>query len=337
MPGKTYYLEQLNNSKNQVSSSSSNNNNNDRIIVNVSIGDNLQIGNGILNGANIGANCVNGGGTGQTGGNTGNTGDQMCPSICELVHLEQFVSPSIVNRLGQNVIYTFQATNISGDFIPGPLLLSTSVEGKRILSITGLKSGESANLTINHIITSNDLSDLVISNLAFVANGVSTGIPGNFDIGERISNITNTSVKAEIPLLDVLGLLFVNRNANIPENDDLTLSLQLINRSESAIRDFGTDLSGILAGCIPSVSGSNPQNAFLLSDDGSLAFVRGFSLNPGETANININAISCPTCCNTCDDTTNLCTLNYRYISINNSQYVINRAIGIPKRTGGAL
>jgi len=100
-----------------------------RLIKDVSIklnckGDNTCNGLGILNG--VQNSGEGGGGTGSTGGD-GSVCRSQCNDICSQIHLEQLVSPNSVSRIGQELIYTYYVTNVSGRKISKPIVVSSSL------------------------------------------------------------------------------------------------------------------------------------------------------------------------------------------------------------------
>lgn len=182
-----------------------------KVVVNCNgsnIGNGVGIGNGNLNGG--GGGNGDGGGSGYTGytgytGNTGDTGGQVCDTICnvvcEQIYLEQFANPENVSTVGDDIIWTIKATNVSKS-ISRPLVISSSFFGTKILSLRGIDMGETIKYTVNSVLTANDLDQSIISSVAFIAYGIADDeILGGYKIGERISPVLVTKATIDKPAI----------------------------------------------------------------------------------------------------------------------------------------
>lgn len=261
---------------------------------------NLGIGNGNLNEGSCG---------GSTGGTDGDAGvcNSRCSAICEQIHLEQLVSPYSASRIGQQLIYTYHVTNVSGKKIPKPVVISSSLLGTIFVTDRGLESGETITIKRNYLVQDEDLQNNIISNVAFVAYGVPAGRPGGYNPGERISPVVTAQVFVNVPRLDVSG----NVNIGISEGTyGIGLNLNLKNEGSVDIIKFTMDIGHLFNGCAPVLNG-NPSDAFEIVD-GVLTLKSGFEIVVGQKYNgILIEGYLCSSCCVGCSE--KQCIFDYSY------------------------
>lgn len=87
-----------------------------------------------------------------------------------------------------------------------------------------------------------------LSNVAYVALGVRTGVPGEFTAGTRISSVVVTNLYINLPELDLVGTLFVER---LETGRNIRLNLTLKNTGSLSVDFFRVNLTDIFVGCTP--------------------------------------------------------------------------------------
>ena len=235
-------------------------------------------GSDIGNGVGIGNGNFNSGGEGCSGftgftGFTGNTGsddlvcDSRCNAVCEQVILDVVASPRSVSRIGQEISWTYTATNVSGRKISRPLVISSSYLQTRLLSDHGMDSGETISVTIVSYVREEDLRLPRITNVSFVAYGVSTGIPDRFLPGERVSPIKTIRVATIIPDLNVSGSVVVSPTL-------IRLNLVLKNEGPLNINRFIFEFGDLFQNEDPVVI-VNPDDSFETVGNSLLRLVEG--------------------------------------------------------------
>lgn len=249
------------------------------------IGNGVGIGNGNLNGGGGGGCC--GGNNGQSGntGSTGETGPNVCPNacnlVCEQVYLEQTTDTFSVSKIGQPVVFTFKSTNISGADINSPLVITSSLFGTFFLTEEGLKSGQTLTTVHRYFAKREDFEAGSITSAAFVSLGVSTGIPGQFTPGVRVSPVVTAFVQVVLPNLDVSAVLTVGTH------NDLKLTFKNIGTLD--IVNISANLEQIFAGCTPTLV--NPiGNPFTLGNK-TLNFTG--TLAPGGSLSVEVIGSKC--------------------------------------------
>jgi hypothetical protein len=267
---------------------------------------NLGIGNGNLNDGSCG------GATGYTG-YTGNTGSDSsvciskCNAICKQIYLEQLVSPNNVSRIGQELIFTYRVTNVSGKKITNPIVISSSLLGSIFVTDRGLDSGNTITITKNYLLKSKDLQENTLTNVAFAAYGVSSGRPGGYNPGERISPVVTATVFVVVPQLEVIGSVTSSSSNN---TYNIGLRLNLKNTGGVDIAKFTMNIGQLFSGCKPILNG-NPDNVFEIVDN-ILILKRGSKIVIGqEYSDILIEGFLCDSCCGGCNR--KFCTFEYRY------------------------
>lgn len=236
--------------------------------------------------------------------------NDKCNLVCEQVHLQQFVRPSIVNNIGKLTIWTFKATNVSGRDINRKLVISSSLFGPFLLT-NRFKSGETITINKEYQVTVTDVGN--ISNISFVAHDISTSL-NHYKIGTRISPISEKEIIVDI--VNDASLLISGTICSSSPGDQINVisNILLQNNGNVPISNFTVDLSSVFNNCTigPGLS-SFPKLIFqFVQDPVRVQLISGNTINPGENYVIEMGGkCSCTntsTCCNI-----NECIVDYSY------------------------
>ena len=238
-----------------------------------------------------------------------------CSAVCEQVFLQVTANPTTVSRIGQEIRWTLRVTNTSGRNIPGPIVISSSFFGTRLLSEFGINAGETISLTVSTRIEDQDLQTSEIVNVTYVAYGIRAGMPGHFDVGEQISPVVTTTINVIIPDLDVDGTL------RVVADRDIRLNFRLRNDGALAVSSFSTDLAGLFGMCDPTII-NNPDGLFQIENKVlSLKSGRVLRVNEGRSVVIGLTSVAAiiitpdgPLCPNNCG--LEFCPITYGYGSV---------------------
>lgn len=111
-----------------------------------------------------------------------------CNLPCRQVYLEQIVQPTQAVP-GATTNWSFRATNISGNNISGPIVISSSLFGTMLLTSSVFTSGQTLTLSRTYVVPAGS-STIPITSVAFVAQS-SNGTT----VGTTISKVVVTTLK----------------------------------------------------------------------------------------------------------------------------------------------
>lgn len=149
-------------------------------------------GSNIGNGVGIGNGNLNGGGSGSSDFESNDGSYNVCKACtlpCQKFYLVQSFNKNIITSVGERLVATFSITNTSGGEVKGPIVLSSSLFGTIFVSDHIIDAGETVTLVKDYIVQEKDISSLILSIVSFIAAGISTGVPGRYNSGERYSDV----------------------------------------------------------------------------------------------------------------------------------------------------
>lgn len=202
--------------------------------------------------------------------------DARCFSPCEQVILTVSADPGTVSRVGQVVTLRFRVTNITNRTIRPPLVIVSSWVGTLFLTDRSLAPGQTIEKFHQVTTTEANLGFGEITNISYVARGKRTGIPSQFDAGERISPVTTLTVTVLLADLDITGFIGI-QEVGIPDSN-IGIIINLNNRNNQTVNEFSMDLSRLFPATCPPTIRNNPNDLFTFGPPGS----RILQLTPGK-------------------------------------------------------
>lgn len=268
-------------------------------------------------------------------GTTGTTGmvppdcplvcDSQCNSICDQIYLELLSRPNLVSAVGQITTWVYKATNISGYDITHPLVISSSLFGTMILSNTGMVSGETLELTSTYAVRSTDVQE--ITNVSFVAYGVSTSTPGRYLPGVRVSSVVTGKIDVGSiggnPTMSLTGTVENTPSVcGITGTYDITVTLNFVNTGDVDITFFSIDITRYFENCSFSIT-QDPDNLFVIGlpsepNNESIYLAPGASIPSLGTYSITVKGYACNSCTGSSSCCLNqTCTVPYSFAGTN--------------------
>ncbi len=287
------------------------------------IGNGVGIGNGNLNGGAGGNGNSSGGSSGGTGGDVCSA---ECNKVCEQIYLVQSTNIYSVSRIGQQIIWTWKATNISGKRIDSALVISSSLFGTIFLTDRGIDAGET--IKVSRTITVDQDNYNSLSSVAYVALGVATGVPGHYESGTRISQVVVNSIYVNLPELELIGTIFFTQ---FNSTRNIRLNLTLKNTGSLSIDFFLANLSDIFTNCTPVIE--ELGSPFRINENKRLLLV-GHPLNANESISVSLVANDCPNC-EQCCLTSQSCPIEYLFRTLQGP--IVRQSITVPVRSEGVI